>query len=62
MCLEDSQTDFFAQGKVIGMDTRRATGEFFEGSGMGSLSDIKSALDRWSVDADKRFEANWWGS
>ncbi len=48
--------------KVIGMITRRATGEFFEGSGMGSLSDIKSAIDRWSVDADKRFEANWWGS
>lgn len=48
--------------KVIGMMSRRATGEFFEGSGMGSLSDIKSAIDRWSVDADKRFEANWWGS
>ena len=48
--------------KVIGMMTRRATGEFFEGSGMGSLSDIKSAIDRWSVDADERFEATWWGS
>ena len=48
--------------KVIGMMTRTATGEFFEGSGMGSLSDIKSAIDRWSVDADEKFEANWWGS
>ena len=48
--------------KVLGMMTRRATGEFFEGSGMGSLSDIKSAIDRWSVDADERFEATWWGS
>ena len=48
--------------KVIGMATRRATGEFFEGSGMGSLSDIKSAIDRWSVDADEKFEATWWGS
>jgi hypothetical protein len=48
--------------KVIGMMTRTATGEFFEGSGMGSLSDIKSAIDRWSADADEKFEANWWGS
>ncbi len=48
--------------KVIGMMTRRATGEFFEGSGMGSLSDIKSAIDRWAEDADEKFEANWWGS
>ncbi len=47
-------------GKVIGMMTRRATGEFFEGSGMGSLSDIKSAIDRWSKDADERFEQYWW--
>ncbi len=46
----------------LGAFTRRATGEFFEGSGMGSLSDIKSAIDRWAVDADERFEANWWGS
>ena len=48
--------------KVIAMMTRTATGEFFEGSGMGSLSDIKSAIDRWSVDADEKFEATWWGS
>ena len=47
-------------GKVIGLETRRATGEFFEGSGMGSLSDIKSAIDRWSKDADERFERYWW--
>ena len=46
----------------LGAFTRRATGEFFEGSGMGSLSDIKSAIDRWAVDADERFEATWWGS
>ncbi len=49
-------------GKVLGMMTRRATGEFFEGSGMGSLSDIKSAIDRWAVDADERFKRYWWGS
>ena len=53
----DSET-----GKVIGMGTRRATGEFFEGSGMGDLADIKSAIDRWAVDADERFDRYWWGS
>ncbi len=53
----DSET-----GKVIGMGTRRATGEFFEGSGMGDLADIKSAIDRWAVDADERVDLYWWGS
>ncbi len=55
--LTDSET-----GKVIGMMTRRATGEFFKGSGMGDLADIKSAIDRWAVDADERFDRYWWGS
>ena len=53
----DSET-----GKVIGMGTRRATGEFFEGTGMGDLADIKSAIDRWIVDLDERFDRYWWGS
>ena len=48
-------------GKVIGMDTRRATGEFFEGSGMGDLADIKSAVDRWVKDEDIRIERFWLG-
>ena len=55
--ITDSET-----GKVIGMGTRRATGEFFEGSGMGDLADIKSAIDRWAVDADERFDRYWWDS
>jgi hypothetical protein len=55
--LVDSQTN-----KQLGALTRTATGEFLEGSGMGSLSDIKSAIDRWAEDADERFEAIWWGS
>lgn len=48
-------------GKVIGMDTRRGRGEFFEGSGMGSLSDIKSAIDRWVEDERIRIERFWLG-
>lgn len=42
--------------KVVAMMTRRATGEFFEGGGVGSLSDIKTAIDVWSEDAEKKMD------
>jgi hypothetical protein len=55
--LVDSQSN-----KQLSAITRRATGEFFSGSGVGSLSDIKSAIDRWAEDADKKIAARLFGS
>ena len=48
-------------GKVIGMDTRRATGKFFEGHGLTDLGDIKAAIDLWAKDEDKAMAQFWWG-